>query len=149
MTIPSHVLLGVVIGKVTGDYKTAILVSALVDIDHLVSYIKSGVIFSPRKFWKTISDKNDPYGDQRGYLHNILIATLSSGLTFLISIPFGITFSLAYLGHLVLDSLDKSDYWPFYPNKQVNLQGFIDYFSWQELLFDLFLVGILVVLFLI
>lgn len=148
MTLPSHILLGVVIGKLTGNYTTAIAVSVLVDTDHIVSYVKSGVLFSPRKLVKTITDTDDPYGDQRGYLHNVIIAGIISGCMFLISIPFGITFTSAYFGHLLLDSFDKSDYWPLYPNKKMNIKGFIDYYSWQEIIFDGILIVVIVFLFL-
>jgi membrane-bound metal-dependent hydrolase YbcI (DUF457 family) len=146
MTLPSHIILGAVIGGLTGDYKTSIIVSVFVDLDHLVSYVKSGVIVKPKKFFKTITAKDDPYGDQRGFLHNVVVAGVISGLTFLVSIPFGSVFTLAYLGHLLLDAFDKSDYWPLYPFKGINITGFIDYFSWKEILFDFLM---LVVLFLV
>lgn len=146
MTLPSHLLLGAIVGTATGDPITAIAVSALVDVDHLYSYAKHGVLWRPKQFWKTITDKADPYGDQRGYLHNIVVAAGISALTFLINPAFGITFTAAYFGHLLLDALDTSDYWIFYPNKSVNLRGFVDYYSKQEILFDIGLLIILAIL---
>ncbi len=134
MTIPTHVILGVLIGKITGDFPTAIAVSVLVDIDHLVSYVRHGVLTDYKKFLNVITDKEDPYGDQRGYLHNILIAGLLSALSFLVGMSFGLVFTLSYFGHLLLDALDKSDYWSLFPYKKINIRWPIEYYSYQEIL---------------
>lgn len=143
MTLPSHILLGGVIATVTGNPVVAIAVSVLIDLDHLVSYAKSGVLLSPKKLWKTVTDKNDPYGDQRGYLHNFFVAGLVCVAVWFLFPLVGLTFMLAYLGHLFLDALDTSDYWPLYPSKKINMQGFIDYYSKQELFVILLLLLIL------
>jgi membrane-bound metal-dependent hydrolase YbcI (DUF457 family) len=48
MTLPTHALLGAIIGKVTGNYAIGITSSTLVDIDHLQSYIiLEGVFYGP------------------------------------------------------------------------------------------------------
>ena len=146
MTLPTHILLGSIIGQLTGNLVLAIAVSVLVDIDHLYSYIKSKVIFSPRKFWKTVTDKNDPYGDQRGYLHNVIVAGIISVIVWLALPLVGLTFALAYFGHLLLDALDKSDYWPLFPNKKINITGFVGYFSPGEVMIDVGLVVLLIIL---
>jgi membrane-bound metal-dependent hydrolase YbcI (DUF457 family) len=143
MTLPTHILLGGVIAKLTGNPVLAISVSVLIDIDHVISYVKSGVIFSPKKFWKTVTDKNDPYGDQRGYLHNVFIAVVICALFWVLIPSVGLTFALAYLGHLTLDALDKSDYWPLYPSKKINIKGFVGYYSKKELFVILLLLLIL------
>ena len=131
MTFPTHILLGAIIGKVTGNYALAVGVSVAPDLDHLKSYFKSGVIKSPQTFWKTITDGNDPYGDQRGILHNLLFFVCASIILIFLS-PIIV---LCWFGHLVLDALDSSDYWPFYPNKKINIRGPIRYASIQELIF--------------
>ena len=41
MFVVSHVLMGMIIGKVTGNYEAAIATSLLIDSDHIVPYIKS------------------------------------------------------------------------------------------------------------
>lgn len=71
MTLPTHFLLGMILGKVTGNYPIAIAASVIIDLDHLQSYISHGIILKPKKLWKTLTDQNDPWGDQRGVLHNI------------------------------------------------------------------------------
>lgn len=135
MTTPTHIAAGVLIGALTGNWAVAILVSVLVDLDHLFSYVKSGVIFSPQKFWRTITDKEDATGDQRNILHNIFIAILISfGIYFIFPSIF-LTFACAYFGHLILDTLDTSEYWPLYPSKLITLRGYIDFYSRYEVFF--------------
>jgi len=132
MTLPTHAVLGLIIGKITGSYGLAIAASTLIDADHLISYVKSGVIKNPKLFWKTIMDQKDPYGDQRGILHNIFIWAFVSLIIFLFSHSGGIVISIGWLGHIFLEAIDNSDYWPLYPNKKINLKGPINYGSWQE-----------------
>ena len=136
MTIPSHVILGTVIGTATGNIPLAVAVSVAVDVDHFVSYFKSGVIYKPKKFWQTITAKKDKTGDQRGYLHNVFVATFISALVWLWWPAVALTFGLAYFGHLALDALDASRYWPFYPSKKLCLVGVIPFYSRYELLFS-------------
>lgn len=146
MTLPTHAIAGLIIGKITGNYALAIGASTLIDIDHLQSYIKSGVILKPRLFWKTITDQNDPYGNQRGYLHNIYVCLSISLLLFIVFKTSSIPLIVGWLGHLFLDALDNSDYWPLYPNKTINLRGFIPYATYQE---GLFVMLLLIVYFII
>ncbi len=149
MTMPTHMLLGGVIGAATGDPVTAILVSVLVDVDHVYSYAKHKVLFPLKKLWRVVTDQADPYGDQRGYLHNIVIAAVISALSFVIGKKFGITFSLAYAGHLALDMLDTSDYFILYPNTKINIKGFIGYYSKGEIALDVVLAIVLAALILL
>jgi len=139
MTIPTHILLGAIIGKVTGNYSLAIGASIVPDFDHLGSYIKSGVIKNPKIFWKTITNEQDPYGNQRGILHNLMDFMFVSIFLILLLPKVGFILVLGWLGHIILDALDKSDYWPFYPNKKINIRGLIRYASFQELIFFLLL----------
>lgn len=142
MTLPSHIIAGLIIGKLTGNYPLAIASSTLIDVDHLQSYIKSGVILKPKLFWKTITDQADPYGDQRGYLHNLAIFFFTSAILFIAFSYAILPLILGWFGHLLLDMLDNSDYWPFYPKKWLNLKGPIIYASFQEVIFAIFLIVI-------
>ena len=146
MTIPTHILLGAIIGKATGNYSLAIGASVIPDLDHLSSYIKSGVIRKPKVFWNTITSADDPHGDQRGILHNLFFFLILSALFFYFLPKIALVLVLGWLGHIVLDALDKSDYWPFYPNKRINIRGFIKYASIQELVFFLALLIVFLVL---
>lgn len=140
MTAPTHIAMGAVIGTIFGHPILAIAVSVLIDIDHLYSYVRHGVIWQPQKLWKTLTDSDDPYGDQRGYLHNIIIAVILCGLSFLVvPVSFALVFSVSYIAHLVLDALDRSDYFIFFPSTKVNIKGFIDYYGKTEIIFIVFL----------
>ncbi len=146
MTLPTHFLLGMIIGKVTGNYPAAVAASVLVDLDHLQSYITHGVILKPKKLWQALTDQKDPWGDQRGIFHNIIFfGIVAIPLTFLGG-SVGKIVALGYFGHLVLDTLDGSDYWPLYPNKAINLRGPIKYGSLQELIFFCILLVIFIVI---
>jgi membrane-bound metal-dependent hydrolase YbcI (DUF457 family) len=142
MTLPSHIVVGLIIGKLTDNYPLAIASSVLIDVDHLQSYVKSGVLFKPKLFWKTITDKADPYGDQRGYLHNAVVFIVGSILLALILGYTTTPLILGWLGHLALDAFDNSDYWPLYPYKGLNLRGPIVYASHQEAVFSFLLLSI-------
>lgn len=140
MTLPSHILLGMIVGKVTGNYALAIATSIIPDVDHLNSYVKSGVISNWDKFRKTVFDREDPYGDQRGYLHNVLVwGTVSTCLYFWLN-TVALPIIFGWLGHLILDALDNSEYWPFFPNKKISIRGPIKYASFQELMLSVLLV---------
>lgn len=143
MTIPTHVMAGLVVGKFTGNYSLAVFMSVVPDLDHLFSYAKNDILFKFDKFLKAALNPRDPYGDQRYIFHNIIFCILASFLVSLINYQIGVVFALAYLGHILLDSIDSSDYFPFFPNKSINVRGPIGYFSKKE--FFVFL--ILVILF--
>lgn len=142
MTIPTHIMAGLIIGKVTGNYSLAIASSVIMDFDHLQSYIKSGVIFKPKLFWNIVTSKVDPYGDQRGYLHNFVVFIV---LSIILLFAFGDMLTpliLGWFGHLFLDALDNSAYWPFYSYKWININGPILYASYQEFVFAILLLVI-------
>ncbi|MBP9771868.1 MAG: metal-dependent hydrolase [Candidatus Pacebacteria bacterium] len=139
MTFPAHLLLGLVVGKIMGNYPVAVLASTLVDIDHLQSYVKHGLLTRPRKLWVTLTDKADPYGDQRGILHNVILFAGVSWVLISVFPSIGWIIAIGWFGHLCLDALDSSDYWPLYPYKKINLKGPIDYNSTTEVVFYFFL----------
>ena len=146
MTLPTHIILGAIIGKVTGNYSLAVVASIAPDLDHFSSYIKNGVIKNPRKLWHTITNEGDPYGDQRGIFHNIVFFILASIILILVFKNLGWIMVAGWFGHIILDALDASDYWPLYPNKSFNLKGFVKYFSKQEILLFLILFVIYIIL---
>lgn len=140
VTIPTHILLGLIIGKVTGDYTAGILSSTLIDLDHFQSYYKHGLLSKPKELWSRLTDQSDPYGDQRGVLHSIYVFIVASIVLAALFPEVGPILVIGWFGHLCLDALDNSDYWPFYPNKKINLRGPVKYNTWQELLFFILLV---------
>jgi hypothetical protein len=138
MFIFAHIVAGLIIGKITGNYLLALAVSLLIDIDHLIPYIKNKIIFSPKKFWQIITNPSDPYGNQRNYLHSFFTLVVISLIALLIDINMGFIISITYLSHLFLDMLDASDFYPLYPLKY-NLIGPIKYLSKSEFVFTFLL----------
>ena len=136
--------MGIVIGKFTGNYFYAILGSLIIDIDHTFAYIRHNLIFDPKKLLLSMFDPKDETGDQRGLFHNVFVWALITGIVYYnFDYTVSITFSLAYLSHLLLDLLDSSDYYPFYPI-DYKIKGPIEYLSRYEfalssILFLLFL----------
>jgi len=146
MTLPTHILASLIIGKITGDFPTAIVGSLVMDLDHTISYFRHGVLFKPRQLFKAISDETDPWGDQRNFLHSIFSWIAISVLLLTINFNFGLVFSIAYFFHLVFDVLDSADFYPFFPFKKFLIKGFVKYYSKQEIIFDICLILIFVAL---
>lgn len=137
MTLPTHALAGLLIGQTTGAWWPALLGAVAIDADHLISYARSGVLFRPPLLKKALLDPEDPWGDQRSYLHSLPVFALIAAVLYL-AFPgsaVALAFILGYASHLLLDTLDRSEYWPFFPNKKLSLRGPIGYYSKSELAF--------------
>ena len=142
MTLPTHLILGLIIGKATGNYPLAVVASIAVDVDHFVPFAQNGVLWSPRKLWRVMTDRTDPLGTPRFILHNVFLGVAICAGSFLIHPPLGLIVSLAYAGHLALDALDDTIYFPLYPKTSVNIRGPIQYFSKAEIAFAAVLIGV-------
>ena len=149
MRTVTHILAGLVIGKATGDFTTALTGSLVMDLDHAISYYRHGILFNPRELSRAMDDENDPWGDQRGFMHNILSWIAISILLIMINVKVGIIFSIAYFVHLVLDALDGADFYPLYPSRKWVIKGPIKYYSKQETIFDIFLAIVFLSLFVV
>jgi len=140
MTLPTHLVAGLILGKITGNYPLSIGIAVGIDVDHVFSYFKNGILLKPKNFLETVFNKDDPYGDQRFILHNVLVFILLSMIVLIFNRTIGVVFALAYFSRIFLDALDSSDYFPFFPNKKLNLRGPIKYFSRQEFIVFLLLI---------
>ena len=141
MTFPVHLILGLVIGKVTNNYPVAILASIAVDLDHLIPFARTGVLWRPKHLWFALTDHKERLGTPRYILHNVFFFFALCIGAFLVDRTLGLIVTLAYAGHLALDALDNTKYYPFYPNKSVDIRGPIKYFSKQEVAFAVVLLG--------
>ena len=146
MYLPSHIAAGLVIGKITGDYTTAIVGSLFLDLDHLYSFYKHKSFSKWKKFIKIITSEEDLYDDQRNYFHNIFFAVAVWVVFMLINFQIGLIFSIAYFFHLVMDSLDGAEYYPLYPSKKINLRGPIGFFSKYDMMVSIVLIIIFLIL---
>jgi membrane-bound metal-dependent hydrolase YbcI (DUF457 family) len=149
MTFPTHLLMGLIIGKITGNFSAAIIGSLAIDIDHLISFYKHGILFKPKKLLKEALDETDPWGDQRNFLHNIFVSLFICSLIIAFNPEIGITFSLAYIVHIFFDAMNKAPFYPFFPSKKFAIKGFIKYNSKKEIAFMAILIIILSTLFII
>ncbi|MFH0969071.1 MAG: metal-dependent hydrolase [Patescibacteria group bacterium] len=149
MTLPTHVLAGLIIGKITGDFPAALAGSLVMDLDHTISYFRHDILFKPCQLFKAISDEADPWGDQRNFLHSIFSWVAISILLLTINFNLGLVFSIAYFFHLVFDALDGADFYPFFPFRKFVIKGFVKYYSKQEIIFDVFLILVFATLFVV
>lgn len=140
MYATAHLALGMIIGKITGDYPTAISTSVFLDVDHVFEYAKHGKLKSFKSFLHSTKDSVD---SSRSYFHSIFFLILGSGLMYLIfGDSIALVFLMSVLGHYLLDLLDTSGFYPFFPLRGVHLQGFIKYYSKAELFLTIFLFGV-------
>ncbi len=147
MTEPTHLVTGLLIGRITGNYAAALSGSLVVDLDHFVSYYRHSLISKPRKLLKVMMDEKDQWGDQRNFMHGIFSWIVGSGLLMLINFQFGFVFSIAYFSHILLDAIDGADFWPYFPFQKLNLKGPIGYGSRREAVFCSILFLILIFVF--
>ena len=137
MTFPTHILAGLIIGKLTGDYTAALTGSLIMDVDHLFSYYQRGILFKPRAILHESLTAKDPTGSQKNIFHSVQSWFLVSLVLSSVNLNFGLVFSLAYIVHLMLDALN-GDVYPFYPYKGIILKKiFIGYLSKKEGVFAL------------
>ena len=145
MTFPTHIIAGLIIGKVTWDYTAALAGSLFMDLDHLISYYKNGILFKPRAILRESLTELDPWGDQKNIFHSVQAWLVISLLVMAINLEFGLIFSLAYLIHLVMDALTGAFY-PFYPYKKFQIkEPIIRYLSKRELVLGIALLAIFLI----
>ena len=134
MFILAHLIAGLIIGKLFGNYTIALIGALSMDLDHLSVYIKHTIILNPKKLWRALISPEDQYGNQRNFLHSFFAWLPISAIAIAINFGAGLAFSMAYLSHLLLDMIDGSDFHPFYPIK-LSIRGPIGYLSKYELMF--------------
>jgi hypothetical protein len=143
-----------IIGQLTWDYTTAVAVSFLIDTDHLRPIIKDGELLHPKHIRRiminpkvTRDPKTGKKEDERNYLHSIFTMIILSAIVLLINFPMWIVCTIAYAVHLGFDMLDKSDYYPLFPLKIINIKWIIRYCSRQEFFFAawLFIIRLILV----
>ena len=134
MFILAHLAAGLIIGKISGNYLVSLIGALAMDLDHLIVYFKNKIILNPKKLWQTIINPDDPYGNQRNFLHSFFAWLAISGIGMAINFGAGLVLPTSYLSHLFLDMIDSSDFHPFYPIK-LNIRGPIRYLSKSEMAF--------------
>ncbi|MDO8561689.1 MAG: metal-dependent hydrolase [bacterium] len=146
MTFPTHILAGLIIGKLTGDYTAALTGSLVMDVDHLFSYHRHGILLKPKRILRESLTAEDPWGDQKNFLHSAQSWFFVSLLLSIIDLKFGLIFSGAYLVHLILDAM-TGEFYPFYPYKKSLIKKpIIGYLSKREVALGLVLMAVFFIL---
>jgi membrane-bound metal-dependent hydrolase YbcI (DUF457 family) len=135
----AHLAVGLIIGKITGNYPMAIVGSLAIDIDHLIPHAQKGQLFNIRKIFNEAHSSSNA---NRSYLHSVFALLLIPLIVAIFSWPAALVLFLGYLGHFVLDLLDTSGFWPFFPFKKIELHGFLGYLSLWELVITVLLFGV-------
>ncbi len=144
MLFLTHLLSGLLVGKLVGGSMILIAVGAvIVDIDHLYNFIKKGILFSPRKLWTTMFSPHDPHGTNRTIAHSLLAWALATIAMVSINKQYGAMLSIGYLSHLVIDAFDSDDLHLFFPLKG-SVKGPIVYNSASEYFLNIILAAALV-----
>src|SRR3972149_1792613 len=100
MFLLAHLALGLIIGKLTQNYPIALIGALFVDVDHLLPFIRHKILFSWKKFWKTITNpKSYPNLDKRNYLHSIFAFISINSATFLFEYRAWLIGALSDCGH--------------------------------------------------
>ncbi len=134
MTIPTHIIASAIAGKLSGDYVTAIIAGTFVDFDHLIAYFRHGELFNRRFFKRIFSNEEDPWNEQRGWFHNIYAFVIINSIAYIFFPSLFLPILLGYGSHIILDLIDRSEVYPFFPNKKIILRGWIKYGTVQELI---------------
>lgn len=120
MFIPTHIIGGLLIGKITGNYIPALIGATLIDLDHVVVYAKYGLLLKLKKILCIAFNKEHLDEYQRGFFHSIFALVPICFISFLINFDFALSFSLGYACHLLFDASDNADFYPFFPWKKIN-----------------------------
>lgn len=142
-----HLILGIILGKLTGFYLPFVLGSILPDLDHLYIIAKHR-LFSINKIVSTIKYEARYNLKYKTPLFHSILGCLIFSLVFCIFLPAqGLYFASAYLLHLAIDWLDIDKKYFLYPLK-IEFKGFLPIWSKAEKIITLVSIIILLVLFL-
>lgn len=126
----AHLAAGLLIGKLSGNYLVAILVSLGVDLDHLFPYARNGLLH-PGKFWRYVTGKEKELDKKPYILHSVFFFVPISALVLVLHFSIGMVFAVSYCMHLLMDFLSTSKKQPFYPFG-FSIRGPVGYCSREE-----------------
>ncbi len=144
-----HIILGLVLGKLFGDYTFFILGSLFPDIDHIYVILKNK-LFSIKKLILTVRYE-EKYGlnYKTPLVHSFFGLILSTGIVyFLFGTSASRNFGLAYFFHFLLDWPDIDIKYYLFPLK-IKFKGFLPIWSRFEQIVTCFAILLLVILFII
>jgi hypothetical protein len=141
-----HLLLGILLGKLFGNYFFFILGSIFPDIDHIYIIFKNK-IWTKNKIIDSIKHEekyNIKY--KTPLVHSLFGLILFSIIILFFNRTGALIFAIAYLLHLLIDWLDIDIKYYLYPFK-IKFKGFLPIWSSIEKILTIILVMILMILF--
>ena len=135
MLTSSHLLLGLIIGKLLNHPFMVALGAVVIDVDHIYAYYMRSRSTSLRELFHINLIPDDHLG-LRSFFHTLIGWSITSALLMMANYEFGLYFSIGYLSHLFLDALDGSNLYLFYP-LDINILGPITYNSYAEYLLNI------------
>lgn len=142
-----HLLLGLILGKIFGNYFFFILGSILPDLDHLYIIVKNR-LFNLNKIIKSIKfEKRFGVKYKTPLFHSFLGLILFSAVIAFFDTKGAVLFATAYFLHLMVDWVDIDEKYYLYPLK-VKFKGFLPIWSKLEKILTILLLIILIILYL-
>lgn len=131
MLITTHILSALLFGKYLGHTGAILLGSVLIDFDHFFDMFTKGRKYGLKRTLEVLFTPYPEEDESRTVFHSLLGWLVVSVILYNLEPEFGLYFSLGYLLHLVLDSLDTSKLHLFYPQKY-DVRGWVEYNSLME-----------------
>ena len=141
-----HLIVGLILGKVLGNFWFFVLGSIFPDVDHIYVLFKNK-LFNWNKYLDSLKNEKK-YGIRykTAFVHSLLGLVIFSFIVCLINVYGGIAFGIAYLLHLIIDWLDVDEKYYLYPYKK-KFSGFLPIWSKFEKIITLIGIIILFLLF--
>lgn len=139
-----HLLIGVILGQIYGNYLFFIFGSIFPDLDHIYILIKNKI--SLRKLIDSIKfEKKYKIRYKTALFHSILGLILFSLIIFLFNKQGAIYFGVAYLLHLLIDWIDIDEKYYLYPLR-IKFKGFLPIWSRIEQVITLILMILIILI---
>ena len=138
-----HLLLGILLGKIFGNYLFFIIGSIFPDLDHLYVLLKNRIplnkLIDSIKFEEKYNLKY-----KTPLFHSLLGLIIFSGSLFIFNQKGALIFAIAYLLHLLIDWLDVDEKYYLYPLK-IKFKGFLSIWSKSEQILTILLLIALII----
>ncbi|MFH1365181.1 MAG: metal-dependent hydrolase [archaeon] len=138
-----HLLFGILLGKIFGNYFFFIIGSIFPDLDHLYVLLKNRIPLKKAIDSIKFEEKyNLKY--KTPLFHSLLGLLVFSGILFLFNQKGALIFAIAYFLHLLIDWLDIDEKYYLYPFK-IKFKGFLPIWSKSEQILTILLLLLLII----
>ena len=143
-----HLIVGIILGKIFGNYTLFIIGSMFPDLDHIYIILKNKLL-SIKMIIETLRFE-DKFGIKykTPFFHSVFGLILFSLAAYLLNNEFIVPFGVSYLLHLLIDWLDIDEKYYLYPLK-IKFKGFLPIGSRAEQILTLIAIIVVFLLYLI